>query len=847
VLGQLAVAGLLLVPALSRASMISKTDDANALNLPTSWMGGAVPGVNDIAQFDSHITASRAPNLGAGATWLGIKLSNPGGAISLANSPAATLTLLSSGIDMSGATADLTLQCGLTLSAGQTWTVASGRTLDASSVTLARSMHGTVDFSKSGTIKIANPLTLGIVGPWATCGGDDWAAGAAGGAVSALPVGSYTANLASGNNTSTNANPSPGTFTTGTLKTTASFDWTANPGDIITLDNGGILIPSGVSNYLSAPGGTVTLKGPASSGELVFQGGGTLQLDSTAIIANNGGNCPLTKSGSGTLIMNGANTYSGGTTLNAGMLVIGNNSALGTSAAGNLLTINGGTLDCIGNRAPGNSSGSSTHAKWNGDFTFLGGDNGNRTLTMPYNLVDFTRDIRITVVGGTLATPKQMYGPYGFTKDGAGTFLMSRLNDISGVVHMVAGTLNLQNITGEGTGSQIGYNLVNATLDVQGGTIIFNTSATNHCVAGLTGSGTVDFSLSGGGILPFTLAVGGANDTTFSGSLIGANGGLLKLGNNKQTLTGPNSYGGNTVICMDNSFQALATNNVLALSGNGSVSNSASIILGFIGLQATHFGYTYQSDPNYSQPSGGLPAEVNPFGATFDVSGVTGGSYTLDGSVSQTLMGNGTVKGKLVVPSGSSVAPGVQTFLAPDGFGALTFTVAPTLQGTVSMKINKNGSTLTSDLITVASGGGTLTYGGTLTVTATGDGLAAGDTFTLFSAGSYAGGFTTLNLPDVSGAGLQWNTGMLNVNGSIKVEAIGALDPVTSFTIGKSGSNLSFGYAGGSGSQFVLVRSYSVTVPVSTWTPMATNTTTPGSFTIPIGSAPAAFYRVRSQ
>jgi hypothetical protein len=72
--------------------------------------------------------------------------------------------------------------------------------------------------------------------------------------------------------------------------------------------------------------------------------------------------------------------------------------------------------------------------------------------------------------------------------------------------------------------------------------------------------------------------------------------------------------------------------------------------------------------------------------------------------------------------------------------------------------------------------------------------------------------------------------------------------PVTSFSIAPPiGGNCTLSYAGGAGSAFVLVGSANVKAPLSSWTPVKTNTASPGTFTIPISSAPATFYRVRSQ
>src|SRR5262249_18947744 len=78
-------------------------------------------------------------------------------------------------------------------------------------------------------------------------------------------------------------------------------------------------------------------------------------------------------------------------------------------------------------------------------------------------------------------------------------------------------------------------------------------------------------------------------------------------------------------------------------------------------------------------------------------------------------------------------------------------------------------------------------YGGTLTVTNVAGSLAAGNTFTLFNAANYSGGFApgNLRLPALS-AGLVWNTSSLGVNGSISVVA----QALTTITVMPGGASV---------------------------------------------------------
>jgi fibronectin-binding autotransporter adhesin len=112
-----------------------------------------------------------------------------------------------------------------------------------------------------------------------------------------------------------------------------------------------------------------------------------------------------------------------------------------------------------------------------------------------------------------------------------------------------------------------------------------------------------------------TLGADNTTDANFSGIIQDGIGGtldLVKTGTGTQTLSGANTYTGNTTI----------SGGTLALSGNGSIDNSPEINIAS--------------------------------GATFDVTGRTGGSYTYSGKI----LGNGSTQGQINVGLGGRVAPG---------------------------------------------------------------------------------------------------------------------------------------------------------------------------------------------
>jgi autotransporter-associated beta strand protein len=147
-------------------------------------------------------------------------------------------------------------------------------------------------------------------------------------------------------------------------------------------------------------------------------------------------------------------------------------------------------------------------------------------------------------------------------------------------------------------------------------------------------------------------------------------------------------------------------------------------------------------------------------------SGTGTGGVTVNGG---TLGGTGTIAGPVTINSGGTLSPGTS-------IGTLTLNSAPILSGTNFMEINRNGGAPLADKLVLSSG--TLNYGGALVVSNAGAALLGGEVFTLFTAPAYTGGFVSSNLPSLS-AGLNWYTGLLTNNGTIKINRQPAAGPLT--------------------------------------------------------------------
>lgn len=296
---------------------------------------------------------------------------------------------------------------------------------------ITRNPGGTLNLSTiltntSYTTTTAN--TNGILGGFLVINGADWAASNSG---TIAPLGIYqtagdATTWAATDNISLAADPAVGLAASSTINSLRmnGLSTLAVPADL-TISSGGILGTGTGANTIS--GGT--LKGSAS-GDLTVVQASSGALTISSIIANNGGSSALTKSGTGSLVLTGANSYSGNTWLNNGSLDANSDGALGTGTTvtarpGTTLTLSGGSaITSSKNFLFDLGSDSFGGAGLGGSATEVG--NFNLNLTNPAGA---TLSGAFNVTAGTFVKK----GPGVLTLTNGGINQLSRLNGGMGV------------------------------------------------------------------------------------------------------------------------------------------------------------------------------------------------------------------------------------------------------------------------------------------------------------------------------------------------------------------------------------------------------------------------------
>lgn len=302
-------------------------------------------------------------------------------------------------------------------------------------------------------------------------------------------------------------------------------------------------------------GMTLTLNNTGNSTNVTFSG----------VISGSGG---FTKTGTGNVMINGANTYTGTTTLIEGIIRLNNNQALGIGGA---VVVQGGGFSAFST----NISLNPHPMTWSGNF----GLSGSRDVNLGTGAVTMTQDISIDVVSGrTLTVGGVISGVYNLTKTGGGVLHLGGTNSYSGSTTISGGTIRLGSASALGAASACVASsgtvvAAGASLDLNGQTytaleaLVINTTATGALINSSATTARFDGCLSLGsdsyinasvGTITLnntTTAITGAYNLTLMGvggtvnnTIATATGGLIKEGTGTWTLTANNTFAGITTV-----------------------------------------------------------------------------------------------------------------------------------------------------------------------------------------------------------------------------------------------------------------------------------------------------------
>ncbi len=556
------------------------------------------------------------------------------------------------------------------------------------------------------------------------------------------------------------------TVSTGTLRIDGG---SAGDGAIVLGANRLDIVNAGVvaNNLSTSSGANITSSagnGTLAAGTLTLADGATLNLagaaTSTLTVARIipvvvGGTAEAVAINGGTVALTAANTYTGGTTVNAGTLRI--SGATASAGAGDI-TLGANTLDIAGNASVGNtitvangagitsSSGSGTLAagtlNLDAGVELVLSSAGGGTLNVARALSDSADNATLTINGGIVA--------------------LQAVNTHGGNTTVAAGTLRIDGGTA-GDGSIV----LNAnTLDIVNATVVSSavSAASGASITSSTGNGTLGaagaLTLADGATL--NLAGGAASTLTVARDILAAAGAgseAVNVGSGSVVFTGANTYAGATGIAGGATLALGAGGTTGSIAGGGvniaaggllRVDHSdtltlANVFSGSGTLEQHGSGTTVLS----ADSSAGYSGAVNLTGGTLRIAGATAragtGTITL-GANTLDITGGASVANAVNASTGASVT-------SSSGGGTLAAGGALTLADGATLNLaGAGGSTLTvaraipvtagGAAENVAIGGGSVVYTGSNTYTGS-TSIAGGATLVLGAGGttgSIAGG-----------------------------------------------------------------------------------------------------------
>lgn len=500
--------------------------------------------------------------------------------------------------------------------------------------------------------------------------------------------------------------------------------------------------------------------------------------------------------GSTTLTLSGANTYTGLTTVNGGILRSG---AANVIADADSIVLNAGTSWNLNNF-------SETVASITGS--------GNITLGSG----------TLTINASTSPTYSgSISGTGGLTKNGTGNLTLLGTNNYTGATTVSQGTLT--------TGAA---NIISSSSALSVASLAtFDLNNFNQAVGSIAGAGNIALGSA-------SLTAGGNNTTTsFTGILSGNSAAsLTKAGTGTLTLSGVNTYGGGTsitagTITINTSTSALGTGAVSVTSGAAlNISASTGTILNNLTLNGTGIasaGALINTGTNTLSGAitlGSASSISTAASANLTLSGPitgTGTNLTKIGTGTLTLSGNNSAyTGTTTVSAGTLAVSTSGTALGSGGV-SITSGAVLSLLNTLSSALNNN---LTINGTGIASGGalvdagsnainGTVTMGSSSSINVSGasDALSLNSTvsgaFTLTKIGlgnlTLAGANSYSNGTTVSAGTLTASTNATALGTNTVTVSSGASLAISGSLSGTLANNLNINGTGATGAGGVLV------------------------------------------
>lgn len=496
---------------------------------------------------------------------------------------------------------------------------------------------------------------------------------------------------------------------------------TWNAGNANWLDLGGSVPTSWGSGYgvFRGPGGVVTIDGAQNAVGLQFAGGsytlaggagGSLNLHSfsgggfsipipeisvlagetATISAMITGSDGLAKTGDGTLVLGGANSYGGGTTIAGGVLQIAGDGNLGAASGG--LTFQNGSLRTTADML------SARNVSFGGSGAFD------------------------TDAGTTLRLSGNLGGAGGLLKWGDGTLALSGSNSWAGGTLISAGTVRAE--SAGALPSHTGYVLTGGKLDLNGFPLTVSLLAGTGGELALGNSGD--------------LTIDQIQESAFAGTITGSDGMLTKAGAGTLLLTGINTHGGGTSVI----------GGTLAITSDANLGAGAAPLL-ISGSRLAALANIDSTRPIILQGSGVIDTLI---GTTFKSGGlVLGDHLTKEGSGTLVLAGTAAHSGGTTVTAGMLQIGngGTSGTLAGDvvNNSLLSFNRSDnlTFAGTISGAgaVIQSGSGVTTLTAANSHAGGTAILAGTLQASADANLGAAGAPLSFFGGNlRFGAGFT---------------------------------------------------------------------------------------------------------